>query len=88
MNYNVYLWSGSGYQLNAPYNVDACDEIEALEKAAVHGIKTGGVIFLEASTENEDLEELDNYTYLDLTPYGMDCGYLLIENAKIEEALK
>ena len=84
MNYNVQLWSGSGYQLNEPYNVDANDEIEALEKAAVHGIKTGGVVALEVSTEHEELEEDDNYIYLDLTRYGMGCFYLLIENAKIE----
>lgn len=84
MFYKVTLWCGAGYTLNKPVVVEARDEEEALVLAS---IKDGNCIFKEDFTI-EDMDELDasdTYIYLDRTEYGHSVGYLLIENAIIEE---
>lgn len=82
MFYKVTLWR-SGYTLNKPVVVEARDEEEALVLAS---IKDGNCLFIEATDERADgLEDADNYVYLDRSEYGHSVGYLLIENAIIEE---
>ena len=82
MFYKVSLWR-SGYALNKPVVVEARDEEEALVLAS---IKDGNCLFIEATDERADgLEDADNYVYLDRSEYGHSVGYLLIENAIIQE---
>lgn len=86
-NYKVTLWSGAGYWLNTPVVVEAADEEEALVLAS---IEDKNAFFLEDNDiddeKRNELEEADNYIYLDRSMEGHSNIWLLIENAIIETA--
>lgn len=86
----VYLWSGAGYTLNPPIEVDTEDPQKALEEAVAKTLKkdkdrliwlTGHNIIDEK--DRKELEEDPSYTYLDLTEYDLGCGFVCVENAKM-----
>ena len=84
MFYKVTLWSGAGYWLNSPVIVEARDDEEALVLAS---IEDGNCLFKDDFTaeEMDELDASDTYIYLDRTEHGHSVGYLLIENARIED---
>lgn len=82
--FKVELWSGAGYLMNPPVNVEARDEEEALVLAS---IEDPYCFYKEAddipSDEIDEFDSADNYIYLDRTEYGHSNIYLLVENACI-----
>ena len=86
MFYKVTLWCGVGYTLNKPVVVEAYHEEEALVLAS---IADENCLFKEANEisveEEAEMENSGAWVYLDRTEHGHSVGYLLIENAIIEE---
>ena len=87
MKYNVYLWSGAGYQMDV-ITVEADCEEEALELAVVEAEKSKSYLFFD-DVDNLD-EMIDNglLAYVDATmegaeqPHYVDATNLRIEKVK------
>lgn len=79
----VYLWPFAGYQM-IPFEVEASNEEEALEKAVAKAEEEG-----EADVFADDVEEAENhpdlYVYVDATPYGGGTHYVDAQNLYIKK---
>lgn len=87
-DYNVYLYPGYGVDLISFKVTDVYNEQEALEKLCAN---LSSIFFSPTSIlEDDELEYCEQhpelYLYIDATSYGGKCGYLMIENMRIEEA--
>lgn len=78
----IYVWSGAGYELQTIYtNQDSI----SIEELAYLCIKSGKGWFIPESKANEDIEGYEDiYYYVDLSSYGLENGYLCIENLRTE----
>lgn len=79
--YNVYLWAGVGYQLQG-FRVFANYDEQALEIVVAYCEKKGMYGFL---INCKDLEESDDYIYIDATMEGATQPYFIYDELKIEE---
>lgn len=82
---SVYVWSRCGYWLQEVKT----DRTElCIEELAYICIKSGKGYFIRCSQleENEidELFENESYVYCDLSSYGLENGFLLVENLKTE----
>lgn len=88
-NYIIYLYPGFGYMLEKFVVEDVYHEEDAIEKLC----STLGQPFFSLINEltDEEIEEMeeqyDRYMYVDSTFYDGECGYLYIENMRIEEEI-
>lgn len=86
MLYQVQLWGGAGYWLNPPVTVEAHDEEEALVLASIEDKNSCFVECNDCDDEQfNELDDADNYVYLDRTEHDHSNIFLLIENARITE---
>lgn len=79
----IRLWCGSGHFLNNPVYIYSKEVTE--DELVRASLLDEDCLWIPANEADEDLEEADNYIYLDRTSYGSDCGYLCIENLKVQE---
>lgn len=82
---SIYVWSGCGYYLQ---EVKTDRKELCIEELAYICIKSGKGYFIRYSQleENEvdDFSNDESYAYCDLSSYGLENGFLLIENLKTE----
>lgn len=78
----VYVWSGVGYELQTIY---INQETISIEELAYICIKSGKGWFIAEQDTDEEIEECqDVFCYVDLSSYGLENGYLCIENLRTE----
>ena len=89
--FKVSTWPAHGYTTFTNW-VGATNEQEAIEKMLANAINNKNNKVYYRDINELDADELkyfedaeDQYIYLDLTTYGFNCYYLLIENLKVEE---
>ena len=82
---SIYVWSGRGYYLQ---EVKTDRTQLCIEELAYICIKSGKGYFIRCSQlqENEidEFFENESYAYCDLSSYGLENGFLLVENLKSE----
>lgn len=85
----VYVWSGCGYLLQ---KIGINKNEISIEELAFICIKSGKGMFInENDLTEEEIKEYDQsdiYYYCDMSFYGLDNGYLLIENMKVDNNIE
>lgn len=79
----VYLWPFAGYQM-IPFEVEAYNEEEALEKAVDKAEEEGKLTVFADDVEDAE-NHPDLYMYVDATPYGGGTHYVDAQNLRIEK---
>ena len=88
MLYNVYMWSGGGYQLDK-IEVDADHESQALERAIVKAEQGRQYLFFDDCDDLEQMEESGLVLYVDATMEGAERPhYIDAQNLRIEAVKK
>lgn len=83
-----YFWVGFGYVLNEVIiEVENSEDIEAVMAACIK--KAPESLTFEEVNELtiQEIDEFDNsssWLYVDLTPYNLQCYYILIDNFRME----
>lgn len=82
---SIYVWPGCGYYLQ---EVKTDRTQLCIEELAYICIKSGKGCFIRCSqlegNEIDELFENESYIYCDLSSYGLENGFLLVENLKTE----
>ena len=82
---SIYVWSGCGYLLQ---EVKTDRKELCIEELAYICIKSGKGYFIRYSQIEENkidyFFEDESYIYCDLSSYGLENGFLLIENLRSE----
>lgn len=85
----VYVWKGNGYILTPVYVNSTELSIEELAYICCKSNKGYFVNYdeMQEMIKNKDVfaneyNEIEGFTYCDLSSYGLQNGYLLIENIK------
>lgn len=88
MFYNVYIWSGVGYQLDK-IQVDADWAEQALERAIVEAERGRQYLFFDDCNDLEQMERAGLVLYVDATMEGAERPhYIDAQNLKIEAVKK
>lgn len=88
MLYNVYMWSGGGYQLDK-IQVDADWAEQALERAIVEAERGRQYLFFDDCNDLEQMERAGLVLYVDATMEGAERPhYIDAQNLKIEAVKK
>lgn len=88
MFYNVYIWSGVGYQLDK-IQVDADWAEQALERAIVEAERGRQYLFFDDCNDLEQMERAGLVLYVDATMEGAKRPhYIDAQNLKIEAVKK
>ena len=85
----VYIWSGCGYSLQKLGINKNEISIEELAFICIKGNK--GIFINENDINKEDIQEYDQsdiYCYCDMSLFGIDNGYLLIENIQVDKNIE
>ena len=82
---SIYVWSGCGYLLQ---EVKTDRTQLCIEELAYICIKSGKGYFIRCSqleeSEVDDFFNDESYAYCDLSSYGLENGFLLVENLRTE----
>lgn len=77
----IYVWNGRGYNLDV---ISTNKKQLSIDELAYICIKTGKGDFVTDS-KIEELDNDDRYAYCDMSRYGFQNGFLLIENLKSDK---
>ena len=82
---SIYVWPGCGYCLQ---EVKTDRTQLCIEELAYICIKSGKGYFIRCSqleeSEVDDFFNDESYAYCDLSSYGLENGFLLVENLRTE----